>query len=87
MLSKFNFFLHTETMEPVRVESYAGSQAEEYPLRFYIDGRKIEIITIEKRWLTPEGRGFKLSGDDGCSYVLQYRSANDIWNLLTIDRP
>ena len=40
-------------MESVTVESYSGSQAEEHPLRFYIDKRKIEIISIEKRWLTP----------------------------------
>jgi hypothetical protein len=72
-------------MEAVAVESYAGSGAEEYPLRFYLNGRKIEIISIEKRWLTPGCRCFKVLGDDGRLYVLQYNSASDTWNLLTIN--
>lgn len=72
-------------MEAVTVESYAGSQAEEHPLRFYRNMRKIEIISIEKRWLTPEGRHFKVTGDDGYSYVLHYNNAGDTWSLLTIN--
>jgi hypothetical protein len=73
-------------MEKVTVESYAGSQAEEHPVRFYAGRRKIEIISIEKRWLTPGCRCFKVSGDDGCSYVLEYKSAYDTWSLLTTGR-
>jgi hypothetical protein len=74
-------------METIRVESYAGYGAEEYPLRFYLDGRQVEIISIEKRWLTPEGKCFKVKGDDGYVYVLQYNSETHSWNLLTINRP
>jgi hypothetical protein len=74
-------------MESVTVESYAGSQAEEHPLRFYIDKRKIEIISIEKRWLTPGCRCFKVLGDNGCLYVLEYNSHKDTWSLLKVDRP
>ena len=74
-------------MESVTVESYAGSHAEEYPRRFYIDKRKIEIISIEKRWLTPGCRCFKVLGDDGCLYVFEYNCDNDTWSLLTMDRP
>jgi len=74
-------------MEPVTVESYAGSQAEERPLRFYSGKRLIEIISIEKRWLTPGSRYFKVLGDDGCSYVLEYNSEDDSWSLLTVNKP
>ena len=73
-------------MESVTVESYAGSQAEEHPLRFYIDKRKIEIISIEKRWLTPGCRCFKILGGDGYLYVLEYNRDRDAWSLLTISR-
>lgn len=72
-------------MESVRVESYAGSRAEEYPLRFYMDDRKIEIISIEKRWFTPECNHFQVKGDDGYRYELQYNTALDIWNLLKVN--
>jgi len=74
-------------MESITVESYAGAHAEERPLRFYAGKRKIEIIYIENRWLTPDGRGFKVLGDDGCSYGLEYHIGNDTWSLLTVDRP
>ena len=74
-------------MESVTVESYAGSQAEEYPLRVSIGKRKVKILSIEKRWLTPECKCFKVLGDDGCLYVLEYNSDNDTWSLLTINRP
>ena len=74
-------------MESVTVESYAGALAEEHPRRLYIDKRKVEIISIEKRWLTPGCRCFKVLGDDGCIYVLEYNSAEDSWSLLTINRP
>ena len=74
-------------MESVTVESYAGTQAVEYPLRFYIGKRKIEIVSIKKRWLTPECKCFKVLGTDGCLYVLEYNRDNDAWRLLTINRP
>jgi hypothetical protein len=74
-------------MESVIVESYAGAQAEEHPLRLYIDKRKIEIAAIEKRWLTPGCRCFKVLGDDGCKYVLEYNSTYDSWSILTINIP
>jgi hypothetical protein len=74
-------------MESVTVESYAGARAEEYPLRFYIGKRKIEIISIEKRWLTPGCRCFKVLGGDGVLYGLEYNRKSDTWSLLTINRP
>lgn len=74
-------------MKSLRVESYAGARAVEYPLRFYIGKRKIEITSIKERWLTPEGRCFKVLGENGRLYVLEYNNDNDAWNLLTINRP
>ena len=74
-------------MESIKVESYAGAQAEEHPVRLYIDRRKVEIISVEKRWLSPGTRHFKVLGDDGFTYVLEYSSAKESWSLVTINRP
>jgi len=71
-------------MESIRIECYAGSRAEEQPLRFYIGERKIEVISIEKRWLTPEQRYFAVTGDDGYCYELQYDLAQDTWKILKV---
>ena len=74
-------------MESITVESYAGTKAEEQPLRFYLGLRKVEIQSIEKRWLTTGCRCFKVLGDDAWLYVLQYNDDKDTWSLLNIDRP
>ena len=50
MLERTNFFYRLN-MEQVRVECYAGMQAEEQPRRFYVNGRKVEVTAIVKRWL------------------------------------
>jgi len=73
-------------MESVKVESYAGARAEEHPLRLYIDKRKVEIVSVEKRWATPDCKYFKVLGDDFLSYVLEYNNAKDAWSLLTVSR-
>ena len=73
-------------MEVLTVESYSGTKAEEFPLSFYINKKKIKILSIEKHWLTPEARCFKVIGDDGYSYVLEYCEADDTWRLLTVSR-
>lgn len=74
-------------MGTITVESYAGSKAEEYPLRFHLKGIKIEIKRIKEAWLTPGCRYFKVLADNGNIYVLEYKEINDSWNLLTTDRP
>ena len=74
-------------MVTVTVESYAGSKAEEYPLRFHLGVKRIEISKIIDRWLTPGCRCFKVLADDNNVYVLEYDENNDSWRLLTTGRP
>ena len=71
-------------MEQVRVECYAGMQAEEEPRRFYVNGRKVEVTAILKRWQTPESRYFEVHGDDGLTRVLELRRSDGTWRLPTI---
>lgn len=73
-------------MKDIAVECHAGSRPEEYPVRFYLGRRKIEIAAIYKRWLTPESRNFRVLGDDGCLYDLEYENSTGTWKLLTVNR-
>ena len=73
-------------MEPVTVKSYEGFRATEYPKCFYVNRHKVEVMRIEKRWLAPGCRCFKVLGDDGRVYALEYNEKNDEWNLLTVNR-
>ena len=74
-------------MAAIRVMSYAGSRAEEYPLHFRLHGRKIMIDRIVDSWLTPGCRCFKVMADNGNIYVLEYDEKNCSWRLLTVNRP
>ena len=74
-------------MVSVTVESHSGFKSEEYPLRFHLKGRKIEISKIVDRWLNPGCRCFKVLADNGKVYVLEYNEINNSWNLLTTGRP
>ena len=74
-------------MEPVTVQTYDGFRAAESPRRFFVTGRKVEIMQIEKSWLTPCCRYFLVRGDDGLTYLLEFLEKRDLWNLLTVNRP
>ena len=80
-------FLCGSSMKDIRVESYAGSKAEEYPLCFHLFGKRIDVVSIKDRWLTPDSRCFKVLADDDNEYVLEYDTLNDSWNLKTTSRP
>jgi hypothetical protein len=64
---------------PVRVECYAGYQADEIPLRFYLGTKKIEVLEILARWYSPEHAGFRVRAGDGLDYVLRHDRFNDAW--------
>ena len=54
----------------LQVETHAGYRGDEYPLRFRVLGRWIEVREILDRWLSPERRYFKVRSDDDCVYIL-----------------
>jgi hypothetical protein len=73
----------TDQIETDRVDCYAGSRADEYPLRFVHNGHHVEVNRIIKRWQTPDSRCFKVSGDDGIYYTLTYDHLADKWEITS----
>jgi len=71
-------------MKPITVQCHDGARAAEYPLCFFINKHKVEIMRIEKQWLTPGCRCFQVLGDNGRVYVLEYQEFYDTWTLLRI---
>jgi len=65
----------------LRVECYSGYTSEETPRRFWMGSRKIEILEILDRWLSPDHRHFKIAGDDDAVYILRYDIQSDQWEL------
>lgn len=71
----------------LRVECYAGTKADERPLRFSLHadqpqgGPSFEVIEILEQWYGPDHQGFKVLADDNNVYVLRHHTPEDIWTL------
>lgn len=69
----------------IRVECYAGYRGEETPRRFFIQERAVEVLDVVDRWLAPDHRYFKVTGDDGGTYILRHDVTSDSWELTLFD--
>ena len=65
----------------IRVECYAGYKGEETPRRFWLGDRKIEVLEVMDRWISPEHRYFKISGNDNAIYILRHDNQSYQWEL------
>src|SRR5512143_2881664 len=66
---------------PIRVECYSGYRPEEEPRAFWLGERRIEVVELLDRWLSPEHRYFKVKGDDGDVYILRHDEMSGEWTL------
>lgn len=69
----------------VRVEYYVGCRGEEIPQCFYIGQRRIDLVDVIDRWLSPRERYFKLRGTDEGIYILRHAVEPDRWELTLFD--
>ena len=65
----------------IRVHCYAGHRGEQTPRRFLLDERRIEVVEVVDAWLGPEHRYFKVTGDDGFTYLLRHDVGSGEWRL------
>ncbi len=70
-------------MTRIEVECYSGYRAEETPRALCIRERRVEVVEVLNRWLTPDHHYFKLRGDDGVTYIVRYDEARDQWELTS----
>ena len=62
------------------VQCYAGHRGEEEPRALDLCDRRIEIMEIIDRWLSPDHRYFRVQAYDGRGYVLRHDEAGE-WEL------
>jgi hypothetical protein len=65
----------------IRVECHAGYRGEEEPRAFTLDTRRLEVLEILDRWLSPGHRYFKVKADDGRTLLLRHDVASGEWEL------
>jgi hypothetical protein len=69
------------------VVSYSGYKGEEEPRSFSLEGEKIEVLNILKRWVEETGSGrsrkrvFVAKGSDGYVHTLWLDEDADEWFL------
>ncbi len=65
----------------IRVECYAGYRGAQEPRAFWLGERRIGVLELADRWLSPDHRYFKVKGEDGNTYILRYDENRDEWSL------
>lgn len=66
----------------VQVECYAGYRGDETPREFLLGERKVEVVDVIGRWLTPGHRYFKVRGDDDAVYTLRHDERAGRWEVV-----
>jgi hypothetical protein len=65
----------------IAVECYAGYRGEQEPRAFTIGERRLLVGDVQDRWTGPDCRYFRVSADDGDTYVLRHDERADRWTL------
>jgi hypothetical protein len=68
----------------LRVECYAGHRAEEEPRAIEIDGRRLRVLGIARRWQDVGARYFQIRAEDGHRYLLRHDEQRDEWTLVSV---
>lgn len=71
-------------MFDIRVECYAGYRGEQEPRAFVLGERRFAVLEILDRWYEPGARYFKVSADDGRTFILREDSVNEHWELAAL---
>ena len=66
----------------IQVDCYAGYRGEETPRFIRMANNKIEVIEVVDRWLTPDQRYFKITGDDDATYIICHDTVTGGWELV-----
>jgi hypothetical protein len=68
----------------LRVECYAGSKADERPLRFRATtagSPTREVTEVLDQWYGVDYQCFRVLADDGNLYILRHDQIEDVWTL------
>ncbi|MFW5775501.1 MAG: hypothetical protein ACOCW2_04350 [Chitinivibrionales bacterium] len=68
----------------IKVQTYSGYKADQYPTSFWIGGRKIDVIDIEDRWYDPSYNYFRVFADDARRYILRMHTRQKRWEVMSV---
>ena len=63
------------------VECYSGHEYAERPLAFTWQGERMKVDKIVAEAVTPNGKSFKVTAENGQQFTLRYDQQNDCWMI------
>jgi hypothetical protein len=73
---------------PIKVESYSGYKADEYPKCFYRNNNRVEIVEITDQWYQgdrnpewPVSDYFRVVTASGVQHIIKHDLKSDEWYL------
>ncbi len=63
------------------VECAIRDRGEITPERIHLGKRRIEVVDVIDRWLSPDHDHFKVIGDDGATYIVRRDGNTGVWEL------
>ena len=69
---------------PQRAEviAYAGYRGEQEPRALVVDGRRLEVAEVRRRWIAPDGRFFEVRLADRRTFVLRLAEEDSSWSIV-----
>jgi len=68
-------------MSDIKVDCHAGYKGEQYPRRFTLQARVLEVEEVEDQWYSPSSQYFRVRASDGNVYILRHDEEQDCWSL------
>jgi len=68
----------------VLVSCYSGRTYADRPVSLIWEGIERKIVEVEKEWLEPGARLFKVHTEDGRFFVLSYNERGDEWAAFEV---
>ncbi len=65
----------------VEVICYSGYVGDEEPRAVVLEGRRLAVAAVERRWRTPEARFFTVRLSDGSRGVLREDATSGKWTM------
>jgi hypothetical protein len=71
----------------LQVESTVDAHGDAEPRAFVLGERRIEVMRIIDRWLSPDYGYFKIRASDGGTYILRHDELSGQWELTLFKGP
>ncbi len=68
----------------ITVTAHSGYKANERPLSFEVEGRRLAVTSIADRWYGENDDYFKVATDDGKVYIIKWNRSIDRWFLVRV---